>query len=158
MKLIGIDPKTGSEVNVQVDRIEGSFFESMRSFEMSEDAIKRLIDKLDISADAKSLLYTFSKATIKAGEYVIKIGRKILDYVCLVYREYPNVTFGIVFGAILGALISAIPFLGIVLGPIVTPIAMAIGLVGGLALDVQNKVLEGQITKIVSSFAPLSAK
>ena len=151
MKLIGIDPNTGNEVMVEVDKIDSSFFESMKSYEMSDDAIKRLIDKLDISADAKSMLYKFSKATIKAGEYVIKIGRNILDYVCLVFREYPNLTFGVVFGAILGALISAIPFLGAILGPIITPIAMAFGLVGGLVLDVKIKLLKGTVAEIVSS-------
>lgn len=158
MKVTGIDPNTGKEVEVEIDNPEGGFFESMRDFEMSDDAIKRLIDKLDISADAKSLLYKFSKATIKAGEYIVKIGRKILDYVCLVYREFPKVTFGVIFGAIVGALISSIPILGLVLGPIVTPIVLAIGLVGGLVLDVQDKALERKITEKVATFSPLGAK
>lgn len=38
-----------------------------------------MIDGLDISADAKSLLFRFSKATITAGQHVIKLGRKIID-------------------------------------------------------------------------------
>ncbi|WP_432822089.1 hypothetical protein [Trichloromonas sp.] len=157
MKVKGIDPKTGNEVEIEIEDLQEGFFESMRNFEMSDDAIKRLIDKMDISADAKSLFYSFSKATIKAGEYVIKIGRKILDYVCLVYREFPKVTFGVVFGAIVGALFSSIPFLGIVLGPIVTPIAIAIGLVGGLVLDIQDKALERKISEKVAAFSPLVA-
>jgi len=154
MKVKGVDPSTGKEVEIEIEKPEESFFEAMRSFEMSDDGIKRLIDKLDISADAKSLLYTFSKATIKVGEYVIKIGRKIIDCVCLAYREFPKATFGIVFGGILGALISAIPFIGVFLGPFVTPILMALGLVGGAALDVSRELRE-IILKIVSVFAPL---
>lgn len=157
MKLTGIDPKTGNEITMEVEKLDSGFFESMKSFEMSDDAIKRMIDKLDISADAKELLYKVSKTTIKAGEYVIKIGRKILDYVCKIFREYPNLTFGVVFGAIFGALISAIPFIGFILGPIVTPIAMALGLVGGLMIDLKVKMLERTVSEIVSSFSPLKA-
>lgn len=157
MKVKGIDPNTGNEVEVEIENPEGGFFEAMRDFDMSDDGIKRLIDKLDISADSKSLLYTFSKATVKVGEYVIKIGRKILDCVCLAFREYPKATFGIVFGAILGALVSAIPIIGVVLGPIVTPILMALGLGVGIVLDVNNE-LGGVLAKIVTAFTPLSAK
>lgn len=125
---------------------------------MSDEAIKRMIDKLNISADAKSLLYTLSKATIKVGEYIIKIGRKILDAVCYTFKEFPMATFGTVFGGIVGALITSIPFLGQILGPIVTPILMALGLVGGLVLDFQDKILERKIARKVAEFTPLAGK
>ena len=156
MKVSGVEPSTGREIEIQIENPGGGFIESMRNFEMSDEGIKRMIDKLDISADAKSLLYTLSKATFRAGEYIIKIGRKILDVVCHTFSEFPMSTFGTVFGGIVGTLISSIPFLGIILGPIVTPILMALGLLGGLVLDYQDKLLERKIAMKVEAFSPLA--
>lgn len=158
MKVLGIDPISNKEVEVEIRDPESGFFEFMRNFEMSDEAVKRMIDKLDISADAKSLIYTLSKATIKVGEYVIKLGRKILDVVCHTFREFPKTTFGMIFGGIVSALISSIPFLGVVLGPLVTPILVAVGLIGGLFLDFQDKVLEHKIARKIAEFSPLASK
>jgi nucleoside permease NupC len=124
---------------------------------MSDAEIKKSIDGLNISADAKQFLYTFSKATIQAGEFVLKIGRKIIDFVCMVYREHPGATFGLIFGAIAGFLIAAIPIIGFVLGPLFTPIAMALGLVVGAVDDLKDKELSRKIQTINAEFSPLNA-
>lgn len=157
MKIQGKNPETGEKFSAENHTINQDFVESLLNFDMSDDAVKKLIDNLDVSADVKLLLFSFSKATIQIGEYIIKIGRKIIDYVCLLYQEYPSVTFGIIFGAIAGFLISAIPVIGFVLGPIFTPIAVAIGLVGGLHNDLMDKRLERKIKEINASFLPLGA-
>jgi len=158
MKVVGVNPKTGEEVEMEVDDLNNDFFKSMRDFVMSDEAIKSQIERLDISADAKELLYTFSKATIKVGEYVVKIGRKIIDFICLVFKEYPTVTFGAIFGAIAGFLVSAIPLLGLILGPIVTPILIACGMVVGLYEDLKDKELARKIAGINARFSPLGAR
>ena len=56
MKVKGVDPNTGKEVEIDIENPEGGFFEAMRNFDMSDEAIKRMIDKLNISADAKNFL------------------------------------------------------------------------------------------------------
>ena len=33
MKVKGVDPKTGKEVEIEIENPEGGFFESMRNFE-----------------------------------------------------------------------------------------------------------------------------
>ena len=129
----------------------------MLNFKLSDEDIKRLIDNLNISADAKSLLYAFSKATIKAGQFVLKIGRKIIDFVCLLFKEFPNATFGMIFGAIVGFLLSAIPILGVVLGPIVTPLAIVFGLIIGVPQDIRDKALARKIAEANAVFSPLNA-
>lgn len=158
MKVSGVDPNSGKEIEIEIQNPEIGFFESMRNVEMSDEAIKRMIDNLGVSADAKSLLYTVSKVTIKVGEFIVNIGRKILDVVCYTFREFPKTTFMSVFGGIVGMLISSIPFLGIILGPLVTPILVALGMVAGLTLDFQDKLLENKILRRVAEFAPLAGK
>lgn len=152
----GIDAKTGKEVEIEIRDPEPGFVDRMRNVDMSDDAVRRMIDKLDISADYKSLLYSLAKSTIQIGEYLVGIGRKILDLIGQVKNEYPNATFGLIFGGIVGFLISSIPFLGQVLGPIVTPLLMAFGFVAGIHQDFQNKALERKIAAIAAEFLPLA--
>jgi hypothetical protein len=153
----GVSPETGETYQVDATEIDKQYLESMSVFEMADKEVKKIIDNLDISADAKSLLYSFSNATIKAGEYIVKIGRKIIDYICRILKEFPNATFGLVFGAVAGFLVSTIPILGVVLGAVLGPLLMAFGLVGGLAEDLKDKALERKISEINKKFTPLRA-
>ena len=157
MKISGKNPESGEEFNTESDNIDNEFVESMSIFDMAEGKIKKIIDELNISADAKSMLFSFSKVTIRAGEKIIQIGRKIIDYICRVFTEFPSASFGIVFGAIAGFLISFIPIIGVVLGPIFTPIAMILGLVGGLGEDLKDKALARRVAEINAKFNPLKA-
>lgn len=151
MSEYGTKPETGEKLN-------SDFIKAMSEFEMSEDGVKKLIDALNVSADVKSLLFSFSKATIKVGKYVLKIGRKIIDFVCMLFKEYPSVTFGMIFGAIAGFLVASIPIIGTVLGPIFTPIAVALGLVTGMYNDIKDKNLARRVAEINASFSPLKAQ
>lgn len=157
MIINGKDPESGEEYEAEVGDVDAEFVVSMSDFDMADDDIKRFIDNLNISADIKSLLYSFTKATIRAGKYIIKIGRKIIDYVISLCKAYPNVTVGAIFGAVVGYLISAIPIIGVVLGPLFTPIAIAIGIVIGIKEDLKDKDLERKIAEIKAKFSPLGA-
>lgn len=157
MKINGINPESGEEFQVEAENVDREFLESMSVFENTDAEVRRIIDNLNVSADAKSLLYSFSSATIKAGEFIVKIGRKIIDYICRVFSEHPSATFGAVFGAIAGFLIFSIPLLGVVLGPLLAPIAIAFGMFGGLREDLKDKALARKIAEINAKFAPLNA-
>jgi len=151
MKITAINPETGAESK----SITSEFIAMMADFEMTDEGIKRMIDKLDVSADMKSLIYTFSKATIKAGEYVLKIGRKIIDFICTLLKEYRHASFCMLFGVIAGLLISTIPIIGWLLGPIVTPLLTVTGMAYGLYEDMKDKQLERKIAEIAAKFSPL---
>ncbi len=154
MKISGTDPNTGEKFQADAE-IGDDFIQSMSEFKVSDRGVKKLIDDLHLSADAKSALHTLSSTTIRAGDYVLKIGRKIIDFICSVFKEYPTASFGMVFGAIVGFLITSIPILGVVLGPIVAPIAIALGLILGLHEDIKDKALERKIAEINAKFSAL---
>lgn len=157
MKIKGVNPETGEEFEAEADQVDKGFIDSMLDFKLSNEDMRKLIDSLNVSADVKSLLYAFSKATIKAGEFVLKIGRKIIDFVCMLFKEYPNATFGVIFGAIVGFLISTIPVLGVVLGPIAASIFISIGFIFGAKEDISDKGLARKIAEANAEFAPLNA-
>jgi len=155
MNIEGKNPDTGEVYQTDDNSVDQDFIDWSSESQMSEAKVKSIIENLDVSADIKSLLFSVSKATIKAGQFVIKIGRKIIDYICKLFTEYPNSSFGMILGAIAGFLIAAIPILGAVLGPLIKPILIAFGLLGGLKEDLKDKALVRKIAEINGQFSPL---
>jgi hypothetical protein len=49
---------------------------------------------MNVSAGTKALLHSFSKATLTAGKAIIKVGRKIIDVLFSLLRQFPHLTFG----------------------------------------------------------------
>jgi hypothetical protein len=157
MKVVAIDSVTGKEISATIDESNTKFFDFMGAFDYSDEQLLSQIDKMNVSADIKALLYSFSKTTIKAGKVILKIGRKILDILLSIIKAFPNVTFGLIFGWLVGALLSAIPYLGHVLGPLATPIAMAFGSALGAKADLEAGGLGKRIDAVLAEFSPLRA-
>ncbi|WP_260292561.1 hypothetical protein [Sedimenticola hydrogenitrophicus] len=158
MQAKGTNSNTGEYFEVNLNGLDQSFIESMLKFDLPDNYVKKAIENLNVSADVKSMLYSFSKATLKVGEYILKIGRKIIDFVFQIYKEYPSATFGMIFGAIAGFLVSTIPIIGTLLGAFFTPIAIAIGLVGGIKEDLKDKALLRKIAEANAKFSPLGTE
>ena len=155
MKIEGKNPDSGESFQTDENHVDRDFIVWASTLEMSDAKIKSIIENLNISADSKLLLFAFSKVTIQAGEFVIKIARKIVDFICRLFSEYPSTSFGIIFGAIAGFLIATVPLLGVVLGPIVTPILIGLGMLLGIKEDIKDKALSRKIAEINAQFAPL---
>lgn len=154
MKIEGVNPETGEKFEAEAGNLDQSFIEKMAEMDLPDEKIKRMIENLDIPADAKVLLYSISKTTIKAGQYIVKIGRKIIDFVCQLYKDYPSSTFSMIFGGLLGILLSTIPILGVLLGPMVTAFLAVIGYIQ----DIKDKELNRRITEINAKFSPLNTE
>ena len=126
-------------------------------FEHTDEEVRSRIDQMEVSADTKALLHSFSKATLTAGKAIIKVGRKIIDVLFSILRQFPHLTFGVVFGLVVGALVSAIPLIGTVLASIATPLAVLFGVVIAFPYELQAGDLGERISAVVSEFAPLAA-
>jgi hypothetical protein len=149
---------SGGGFREKITDISDEVLDAFSAFEISEEKIKSMLDNLDISADVKAALYSISKATIRIGGKIIRIGRKIIDFVGLVMQEFTNASFGLIFGAIVGFLMASIPIVGFVLGPLIGPIAMAFGLVVGLYQDVQDKAMKRRIEEVNAKFSSLAGR
>lgn len=164
MKVVSIDPTNGREVITNIADPDPSFFSFVNGIELSDEDIRSKIDCMNVSADTKALLYSFSKATIRAGNAILKIGRKIIDIIFTFVRNFPNIAFGVIFGLVVGALVASIPLIGLILGPIATPIAILLGIVLIGRKDWENvdmgermEPILTQIETILDLFAPLRA-
>lgn len=150
-----VDLDTGKTMKMECVAESEDDIRDLLSFDLSEDALKKRIGSLAISADAKSLLFTISKTTIRVGKMVVKIGRKALDIITTILAEFPMASTGMIFGAVLGYLVTSVPIIGFVFGPFIGALAMALGFAVGAIQDIGNKALERRIRSSVASFETL---
>lgn len=153
-----VHPDTGQTIQMECAAESENEIRDLLSFDLSEEALKKRINALAISADAKSILFTIARTTIKVGSMVLKIGRKVLDLVTNILAEFPMASAGTVFGAIFGYLVATIPVIGLIFGPFVATLAIAFGFVAGAMQDFGNKALERRIISSVASFETLKPK
>ena len=157
MKVNGKEESTGKAFAFDATEITDEDISQWSTFEFSQSVMKRQIDNLSISADAKVAIHSFMKVTLQVGNAIVKIGRKIIDIVLYIYKQYPNASFGLLFGAIAGVLVAGIPVLGIILGGLTKSLLMLFGLGVGLKEDLKDKVIARKIAEKTSSFEHLKA-
>ena len=152
------EPGTGKTIQMECAAQDEHEIRDLLSFDLSEDALKKRLDALELSADAKSVLFTIAKTTIRVGSLVVKVGRKVLDIITKILAEFPMASTGTIFGAIFGYLVSSVPIIGFVFGPFIGALAIAFGFAVGAMQDIGNKALERRIMSAVVSFDALKAK
>ncbi len=153
---------TGAEFSGDASHLDDDAIADFNTFEFAREEVRRRIDNLDVSADVKVRLHSIQEKTIEvmtvAGRVVIRIGRKILDVVLWLLREFPNATFGVVFGLVVGFLVGQVPIIGFLIGPLVTVILTAFGFVHGMAQDLREKPIGRRTVELCSRFSALNTE
>jgi len=152
------DPKTGRILKMECSAESEGEIRDLLSFDLSEELLKKRIGSLDISADAKSIIFTIAKTTIRVGSTVLNIGRKVLDVVTYILGEFPMASTGTVLGAVFSYLVTSIPVIGFVFGPFIGALAIALGFAMGAIKDLGNKALERRIQSSFASFDALKPR
>ena len=111
MLITGIEPETGEKMEVQVPDANAAGLDNLRALGLNPRQFKSKIEALDISADAKVILFKMASTVLKVGDTVVKIGQKIIEVVFDLLSRFPNTGFGLVLGAVAGILVSSIPII-----------------------------------------------
>lgn len=106
------------------------------------------IEKLAISADAKSLLLDLSRITMKVGEVVFSLGKAILTFVVNIVKRFPNTAFGLVIGLTVSVMVGGIPVIGFILGPVLGKLLTAFGLTMGAIADFRDATIRSEIAAL----------
>ncbi|MCY4519306.1 MAG: hypothetical protein OXC13_00840 [Caldilineaceae bacterium] len=161
MQILATDAN-GTEFSGDAPHLDNVAIAALNTFEFSKKKVKDSIDNLDIPSDAKFMLHSIMDQTIEVavdtGKVLIWIGRKIIEIVMFLARNFPNATFGMIFGAVIGILISSIPIIGWALGGLVGS-AVALGAILGLGRgaieDFKAMADDPRIIKACSQFNSL---
>ena len=114
------------------------------------------VERLNISADAKSLLMDVARVTVKIGTRILQIGRCILSFAVDTIRNYPNTSFGAVIALVLSSLVAAIPLVGPILAPLLAPLLLAFGFAAGALTDMVSGPARTRIRELELRFSILS--
>jgi hypothetical protein len=120
--------------------------------------IRDLVERLDASADAKALIMDIATVTIKIGEHVVAIGRKIISFVFELVKRFPNTLFGVVIALTVSMLVASVPFIGGLLAPFITPLMLAFGVTSGAMADIKEAGVRSRIEGLEQQFAVIAAK
>ena len=146
----------GNKITVEVeDEKVNRLYEEFKSRGRPKRELNRMIDNLEVSADAKVLIKSIMDAVIKVGDVVLRIGKRIIEIVSDIVMRFPNATFGLVLGVILSVLIASIPIIGAILGPLLAPVLIAFGLGAGFMKDMKESPIVQAIKDATASLAPL---
>ena len=151
-----------AEFSGNAQHLDDDAIAELNTCEFAKERVGRLIDNLNVEADVKFLLHSILGKSIEvvtvAGKVVIWIGRKILDVVLFLMREFPNATFGVIFGIVVGYLIGLIPIIGFLIGPVVGTILAAFGFVQGVVQDLREKDIRRRVVEICRQFNSLKTE
>ena len=152
MQIHAQDPESGEEFSRVADGLDEATINGFfNTFDVSDEGLRKWIGGLPFSADAKAILYRIASATIRAGEFVIKIGRKILEVIYHLVREFPKATFWLIIGAVLGSLAASIPIIGFVIGPLI----MALGVAKGAYEEIKDAAMRRKVQESMVGFEAL---
>ena len=129
----------------------------VNSTERSDAQILRRIESLSLSADAKALLADLLKLGTEVGRAVLRIGRKVLDFVLSLVQQFPKLGFAVVLAAVLAALLSMVPVIGGLLSPVLTPLALARGVSWCALTEYETDDLADRVKEFAARFAQAAA-
>ena len=118
----------------------------------SDSQILRRIESLPASADAKALLADLLKLTTRVGNALVRMGRKILDFVLLLLKQFPHLGFATLLALVIGSLLAMVPVLGTL-----TPLAVALGVTWGTVAELRSDDLDARVREFSNHFSGLAS-
>lgn len=145
------NPETKQLVVVKADDINVDDLKKQFKLNFSEAEFRRIIDNLDIPAEAKALLTELLNFSIKVGTVVLEVGKKIIEVVRVLAKNFPHITAGMIIGITLSFLVSCIPVLGPLLSWICTPLFLLIGTGAGILKEYENTDLGKALKDVIDT-------
>ena len=119
--------------------------------------LQEKVDRLPISADAKSILMDLAKVTLAVGSKMIAIGRKMLAFAIELAGKFQNVIFGIIIALVISMVLATLPLLGPALSALLTPLMVALGVGRGAMEDFKNMSVQREIDGLKQRISILAA-
>jgi hypothetical protein len=148
------DPSSGELVSAPFNVESDDELKPLLTHYLSKEKLQSFIESLEINAETKLILEKIASFTVSAGEVIINVGRKILEFLVMFVQKFQTASFGVVFALLISFLISAIPFLGAFFGPLLAPVLVIFGFSKGMLKDLESDhpELVGKINDAVSMF------
>lgn len=137
--------ETGEWTTIELSDEQLNAFNNINDEAVPQGKLHTYIENLNIPAEGKAILEKILNFTIKIGDMVINIGRKIIEIIVFLSKKFPNTLMGALIGFFIGALFSLIPILGSILGWLVMPLAIFVGATYGFKFDLDDKLIKNTV-------------
>lgn len=87
--------------------------------------------------------------SIKVGTAVLEVGKKIIEVVKALVKNFPHITAGFIIAATMSVLVSCIPFLGPLLSWFCTPFFLLVGVGAGVLKEVEHTDLGKALNEVM---------
>ena len=115
--------------------------------------VKEFIDRTNLSADMKALLYDIAQTSIKVGEAVVAIGRRVLDIAMGLINRFPNMTLGLLVAVVLATVLGVASFP--IIGGLLSKLLVLLGITQGAIQDIREGAMKATMDRVEAEFAPL---
>ena len=120
--------------------------------------IKTYLDKLDMSADMKAILYDISAFSIKVGQTTIAVGRRVFELATGFITKFPNFTLStavaVVIGLALNTALGGLPVIG-ALASFFSKLLILLGMAKGAIDDICANASQKEVERISAQFDAL---
>lgn len=117
--------------------------------------IEEMLDRTDLSADAKSIVLEVASRTIVVAGQIVRIGRKVVSFALELAKTFPNTLFGVALALVMTALIATIPIFGAVLAGLLKSILLIFGIAQGALADMRSGELGSRFENLTAQLLPL---
>ena len=126
-----VNPATGEKIAFEISVEELDQFVREARPGVSRKVLERRIGNLALPAEVKVLLDSLMSITVKIGNFVVYIGRRVLEIVFDLCRRYAEFTFAVVMCLVATLLPMVVP----ALAPILVPLFVAVQLLHAFVKD-----------------------
>lgn len=144
------DSRTGEYKTVDIDEEALKSIEKINESVIDEKQISSFIGNLNVPAEVKVILSTLLEYTMKIGDAIVNLGKKILEIVIFFIKKYPNTIAGTLIGFVIGSIIASIPVVGWALGWLIVPLFTALGAVKGFEKDINNNTISNDMKEYMN--------
>lgn len=117
--------------------------------------IKEYLDRTDLSADLKALLYDIAQITVKVGEVVVAVGRRVMEIAMGLIKKFPNTTLGLVVAVVLTTIVSAALPWAPVLALALNKLILLLGVTAGAIEDIRQNAMKEAMSRVEAQFTVL---
>ncbi len=120
--------------------------------------LKDFLDRTNLSADVKALIYDLAKFTVKIGEVVVAVGRRIVSIAIWLAQTVPNITLGVLVALVVSTVLGGLPLMPAALALALQKLLLLIGVTAGAIEDIRQNAMKNAMDRVARQFSAFNGQ
>ncbi len=119
---------------------------------LPERKLRELIERTNLSADMKALFADLAQITVKIGNVLVNIGRKILTFSLEMVKAFPTTSLAVIATLVVSSYVIPTGGIAIALGSVLKGMLACVGIPAAALRDIVHPDLLARVDSMVDSF------